>query len=296
MAEKYSSRHSGLDIDNGIDLAFSLENSKGEPSGIATLDSEGKLAQMPSAADTNSIPISQKGASNGVPVLDEEKKILLEQIPDLSQLGAYLLIKKQSISNNSDLNNYTNPGVYIYSYIDSPNILNSPIENEDFKLIVHEFSPQEIYYQIIFSSSNIYIRKISLLDSIFSNWSIFKSEDDSGWIIPEVSNVVPYNNLESNKPKYRRKNDFIEIMGTVSPSSNSNNFGSSTQTVIFTLPEEYRPSKEIVTLCQGSVQDFWTLAINTLGEVIVYRYRDYNGYKTPSTATWMPFNVNYLIN
>lgn len=47
-----------------------IEGRLGQPSGIATLDSSGKLAQMPTAADVGGIPTTDKGSPNGVATLN----------------------------------------------------------------------------------------------------------------------------------------------------------------------------------------------------------------------------------
>lgn len=58
---------------------------KGAANGVAALDSAGKLAQMPSAADVGAIPSAQKGAAGGVAALDSAGK--LAQMPTPADIG-----------------------------------------------------------------------------------------------------------------------------------------------------------------------------------------------------------------
>lgn len=63
-----------------------INQSKGRPGGIATLNQNGKLAQMPTATDIAAIPQSQKGSANGVATLDQNGKIV--QMPSAADIGA----------------------------------------------------------------------------------------------------------------------------------------------------------------------------------------------------------------
>ena len=65
---------------------------KGAANGVATLDSSGKLSQMPAAADVGAIPASEKGAANGVAALDSSGK--LAQMPSPSDIGAIAVNQK----------------------------------------------------------------------------------------------------------------------------------------------------------------------------------------------------------
>lgn len=63
-----------------------INEQKGQPNGLATLDSAGKLTQMPSAADVGAIPSSEKGAANGVAALDSSGKLPVSALPDGVQM------------------------------------------------------------------------------------------------------------------------------------------------------------------------------------------------------------------
>lgn len=183
-----------------------INEQKGQANGLATLDSTGKLTQMPSAADVGAIPSSEKGAANGVAALDSSGKLPVSALPDGVQMV-----------------------------------------------------------------------------------------DDTGWQTPvSLTGVVVYNEDSANQVRYRRKNGVVTVTGVVSPASNDNDFGSSTQNVIFTLPVGYRPATNYVTICQGTSTDIWTLIVNANGTVCIARYRDETGYKTPTTTTWMPFTATFL--
>lgn len=75
------------DLAGSLALAIDdINQSKGKPGGIATLDDGGKLVQMPTAEDVAAIPLSQKGIANGIATLNGSGK--LAQMPTAADVGA----------------------------------------------------------------------------------------------------------------------------------------------------------------------------------------------------------------
>lgn len=73
--------------DMATQLAHKVDtNEVAQPNGIATLNSSGKLAQMPTAEDIAAIPLSQKGIANGIATLNGSGK--LAQMPTAADVGA----------------------------------------------------------------------------------------------------------------------------------------------------------------------------------------------------------------
>lgn len=62
-----------------------VNQQKAQPNGLATLDSSGKLVQMPTATDVGAVPISEKGATNGIATLDGSGKLV--QMPTAADVG-----------------------------------------------------------------------------------------------------------------------------------------------------------------------------------------------------------------
>ena len=101
MAEKYISQYTGLKIDEAIGLALLLNSLRGGANGLATLDANKKLAQMPDASDVGAVPTertvngkplsaditlnapdvgalpsTEKGQPNGIATLDAEGNLV----------------------------------------------------------------------------------------------------------------------------------------------------------------------------------------------------------------------------
>ena len=110
MEEKYISQYTGLKIDEAIGLALLLNSLRGGANGLATLDANKKLAQMPDASDVGAVPTertvngkplsanitlnatdvgalpsTEKGQPNGLASLDSSGKLV--QLPTLADLG-----------------------------------------------------------------------------------------------------------------------------------------------------------------------------------------------------------------
>ena len=81
MAEKYTSQYTGLKIDEAIGLALLLNSLRGGANGLATLDANKKLAQMPDATDVGALPSTEKGQPNGLATLDGTGKLTYSQLP-----------------------------------------------------------------------------------------------------------------------------------------------------------------------------------------------------------------------
>ena len=79
-----------------------LSEEKGKANGVATLDSEGKLSQMPSAGDVGAISASEKGKANGVATLDSTGK--LAQMPSAGDVGAISTSEKGKANGVATLN------------------------------------------------------------------------------------------------------------------------------------------------------------------------------------------------
>lgn len=73
------------DIDTQLENKANI-SALGKPNGIATLNGNGKLVQMPTAEDVAAIPLSQKGIANGIATLNSSGK--LAQMPTAADVGA----------------------------------------------------------------------------------------------------------------------------------------------------------------------------------------------------------------
>lgn len=197
------------------------------------------------------------------------------------------------LPSRTDLNNIVDPGIYILSH--SLTYINCPYSSEnDCRMEVKE-SQLGTLYQTIYSPDGLYYRYIYLEDNVFPPWQLLKGVEDTGWNYVTLSSaVVPYRSNEAYTPRYRKIGNLVQVIGILSPSSNTNNIGSSAGVTIFTMPTGYRPVMQLVSLFQGTSTAFFTITINPTGVTTLHRYRNENGYVTPTTDVWMPFHFEYF--
>ena len=123
-------------------------------------------------------------------------------------------------------------------------------------------------------------------DVVPANW---KKVEEDGWKRPTFTDK--FEDYDEYQAVYFKKTGkLVEITGSCKPTENIE--GSTTQHVIFTLPEGYRPSakKEVKGLvCRGSGHNFWMCEVHSNGEVCFSRYGFPSVWNTASPSSWLPF-------
>lgn len=117
----------------------------------------------------------------------------------------------------------------------------------------------------------------------------------SGWKTATLtSDFVKYDGKDDNIPQYIKIGKLVQVRGAVSPKAAIT--GSATAYTIFTLPEEYRPSKQVSVLCPGSGSNQWLLTITAAGAVRFARYNNGAGYVDAATNAWLSFHTMYFVD
>lgn len=117
----------------------------------------------------------------------------------------------------------------------------------------------------------------------------------SGWKTATLtSNFKKYDDKDDNIPQYIKIGKLVQVRGAVSPTSTIT--GSADAYTIFTLPEGYRPSKQVSVLSPGSGSNQWLLTITAAGLVRFARYNNGAGYVNASTTTWLSFHAMYFVD
>lgn len=191
-----------------IDAVNGLDESKAQPSGIATLDSSGKLAQMPTAADVGAVP--------------SESTIRLRVTGD------------DAVPHYADANDYKIPGqrISISPQVTAASVDNLPETNSG-QLCVYGFDSNSIYqiYETFWGTR--WIRQYTISTGAWGTWMGGRPKSIT---IPGVAGAIT-----SEYVGWAYKNPFGEVnLGIWADLSAPVN--SSTFRAIGTLPEGYRPS------------------------------------------------------
>lgn len=123
---------------------------------------------------------------------------------------------------------------------------------------------------------------------------------DSGWKTATLTDdFKAYNDIASNTPRYRKIGKIVYLTGVISPASDNNTLNTSNTTAVLTMPSGYRPKINQTIVCQGTGRNIYMFGVNSsTGVVTIGRYRDENGYAStpPTTATWLPFSISYMVD
>jgi hypothetical protein len=124
---------------------------------------------------------------------------------------------------------------------------------------------------------------------------------DTGWVevALNTANFAVY--AAGQEPKVRRIGSQVIFQGAIKPANAStvtalDGAGSYSTNAVCTIPDGFRVSastwSEPPYVCQGSGDDRWSLRVYSSGNVIAHRY----GPGTPSTSSWLPFNVLWTVD
>ena len=104
-----------------------LEASKGQPNGLAALNSSGKLAQMPSASDVGAVPttrtVNGKALSSNISLtaadvgaVPTSRKVNGRALSsDINITSGDVFAQTTTVENGTNFNNLKNPGIYVQS-------------------------------------------------------------------------------------------------------------------------------------------------------------------------------------
>ena len=136
-----------------------LEASKGQPNGLATLNSSGKLAQMPSASDVGAVPTSRK--VNGRALSS-----------DINITSGDVFAQTTIVENGTNFNNLKNPGIYVQSSnAEVTNNTNMPTK-EAFIMTVYMANWKDNSIQVFcnYTGSKMYWRTWQAYGDVWGAW------------------------------------------------------------------------------------------------------------------------------
>ena len=114
---------------------------------------------------------------------------------------------------------------------------------------------------------------------------------DTGWqTITLTNSFTVYSS--GYDVRVRKIGDIVYLSGVIKPTTN---IADNQYTTMFTLPSNYRPTRELQFVCQGSGVNKWVLSILANGECKIQRYGTTSNIAIP-TGTWLPFDVTFFVN
>ena len=161
-----------------------LEASKGQPNGLAALNSSGKLAQMPSAADVGAVPttrtVNGKALSSNISLTASDvgavptsRKVNGRALSsDINITSGDVFAQTTTVENGTNFNNLKNPGVYVQSSnAEVTNNTNMPTK-EAFIMTVYMANWKDNSIQVFYNytGSKMYWRTWQAYGDVWSAW------------------------------------------------------------------------------------------------------------------------------
>ena len=161
-----------------------LEASKGQPNGLATLNSSGKLAQMPSASDVGAVPttrtINGKALSSNISLTASDvgavptsRKVNGRALSsDINITSGDVFAQTTTVENGTNFNNLKNPGIYVQSSnAEVTNNTNMPTK-EAFIMTVYMANWKDNSIQVFcnYTGSKMYWRTWQAYGDVWGAW------------------------------------------------------------------------------------------------------------------------------
>ena len=161
-----------------------LEASKGQPNGLATLNSSGKLAQMPSASDVGAVPttrtVNGKALSSNISLTASDvgavptsRKVNGRALSsDINITSGDVFAQTTTVENGTNFNNLKNPGIYVQSSnAEVTNNTNMPTK-EAFIMTVYMANWKDNSIQVFcnYTGSKMYWRTWQSYGDVWGAW------------------------------------------------------------------------------------------------------------------------------
>lgn len=205
------------------------------------------------------------------------------------------VIEPQYVPNGSDLNDYTDVGMYYNgANAETTNITNLPHNSHTaFCLFVEEMGgnakKQTWTNQSDINSMFVRVKK---WDNTWTSWK--PVWEDTGWKdVTFKSGFSHYFDSNNYKVRYRRVGKVVELRGSV---KNSNQLTANTDYVMATITDTTcRPDGWITYVQQGSGINRLLITINADGEIIVNRYGT-TAYSNIPSGSWLNVHTTFLVD
>lgn len=161
-----------------------INEQKGQPNGIATLDSSGNLVQMPSASDVGAVPITRtvngKALSSNISLtaadvgaVPTSRKVNGRALSsDINITSGDVFAQTTTVENGTNFNNLKNPGIYVQSSnAEVTNNTNMPTK-EAFIMTVYMANWEDNSIQVFcnYTGSKMYWRTWQAYGDVWGAW------------------------------------------------------------------------------------------------------------------------------
>lgn len=153
--------------------------------------------------------------------------------------------------------------------------------------------------ETLYKKLNTFVKKVINRDvqpQINSlNNSITNLEYDTGWqTLTITNNKFAHYDSDSQLLRIRKVGRIVELTGSLKNTASITL--NATEVNVATIPTEYRPTKHIFGLMQGSQTSVFLVTVNTSGALNVSRYRaNTTTYPSVASGSWFPIHLTWIV-
>lgn len=149
-------------------------------------------------------------------------------------------------------------------------------------------------YNLDDGNTNIYGVSVNVTtkDNSFKADNIQLAKTETSTITSFSSGWTYYGTAANNSPTVRRFGKVVSITGALTNTAAVTL--NTTHVKVFTIPSGYRPSQDVLVMCQGSGANEFVMQIKTSGEVYFGRYGT-SSYVEAGSGSWFPFHACWVM-
>lgn len=149
-------------------------------------------------------------------------------------------------------------------------------------------------YSLDDGNTNIYGVSVNITtkDNSFKADNIQLAKTETSTITSFSSGWTYYGTAANNSPTVRRYGKVVSLTGAL---TNTASMTINTSHVkVFAIPSGYRPTQDVLVLCQGSGANEFVLQIKSNGDVMIGRYGT-SSFQAIDANQWFPFHACWVM-
>ncbi len=184
---------------------------------------------------------------------------------------------------NTDLNDYTETGIFFFDASQKP--LNIPVGSNGWLQVMKasEIFVKQIWWRAGTPNSNDFETYVRTKSTSWSAWRKYEIFEDSNWINLSLETAISVGNIKK-KAQYRKIGKVVQLRGDVQGIAKGD-------TLIATLPENFRPSTRLDVIQPLSGVRYCRYRIEPNGQIILEWTSDSN-----YNASWYNLDITFMID
>ena len=149
-------------------------------------------------------------------------------------------------------------------------------------------------YSLDDGNTNIYGVSVNITtkDNSFKADNIQLAKTETSTITSFSSGWTYYGTAANNSPTVRRYGKVVSLTGALTNTASITL--NTSHAKVFTIPSGYRPTQDVLVLCQGSGANEFVLQIKSNGDVMIGRYGT-SSFQAIDANQWFPFHACWVM-